>query len=132
MLWLAALFRPGSLRMLPPPHRLRRSADIQELRQKGRRYYHPLLLLFAQPNQQAHSRFAVAAGRRIGKAVKRNRAKRLAREAIRLQLPHIKAGWDCLLVWRQNPPSLTLVEVHLAIESLMRSADLFHSPADSN
>lgn len=117
--------------MLPPPHRLRRAADIQELRRKGRRYYHPLLILFVQPNQQAHSRFAVAAGRRIGKAVKRNRAKRWVREAIRFHLPHLKAGWDCLLIWRQNPPSLAFAEVNLAIESLMKSAGLLLSPTDN-
>lgn len=118
--------------MLPPPHRLRRATDIQELRRKGRRYYHPLLILFVQPNQQPHSRFAVAAGRRIGKAVKRNRAKRWAREALRFQLPHLKAGWDCLLIWRQAPQSLTFVEVCMAIESLMKSAGLLLTPSDNN
>lgn len=89
--------------MLPPPHRLRRSEDIARVRQRGRRWSHPLIVLFinAQPQESSSvSRFAIAAGRRIGQATVRNRAKRRVREIVRRHLDTLEPGYDCLLVAR--------------------------------
>ena len=46
-------------------------------------------------------RIGVVAGRVVGNAVRRNRAKRLLREAIRPYLMLIPPGWDILLIARQ-------------------------------
>ncbi len=80
--------------------RLRSSADIERVRREGHSYAHPLVVLVVQAQvQPGPSRVAVIAGRKVGGAVQRNRAKRLLREAIRQT--NLSPGWDMLLIARQ-------------------------------
>jgi ribonuclease P protein component len=70
------------------------------------------------------SRVGVTAGRSVGGAVQRNRAKRLLREAMRILLPTIRPGWDLILIARQPLPEATYQQVQAALSQLMRRADL--------
>jgi ribonuclease P protein component len=117
--------------MLPANHRLRRSADLNRVRQQGRSRRHPLAVLIAQPNGLDVSRFAFIASRRVGKAVQRNRARRLLREVIRLHLAEIKPGWDCLLIARQGLPEAKLAEAETAVLSLIAQLHLFATGQDA-
>ncbi len=110
--------------MLPKAHRLRRSADLQRLWQRGQAFRHPLATLMIRANDLDMSRFAFAAGRRVGGAVKRNRAKRLMREAVRRHLTEIESGWDCLLVARREIVSASHHDVEDAVGILMGSSGL--------
>ena len=62
------------------------------VRQLGKSYAHPFVVLIKHPNHEDFSRFGVAAGRSIGNAVQRNRAKRRIREILRLHHPVIQPG----------------------------------------
>jgi ribonuclease P protein component len=68
------------------------------------------------------------AGKKIGKAVRRNRARRLIREAVRLRLPLIKEGWD--LVWIARPAIAHAMYSDVAkdIDSLLRRSQLLVEP----
>jgi ribonuclease P protein component len=78
------------------------------------------------------SRFGFAASRRIGNAVERNRAKRLLREAVRLHLPEIVPGVDCLLIARRATPGASFHEVEAAVLMLLERADLLISKENSS
>lgn len=107
--------------MLPTQHRLRHSADIGLVRQRGQRWQHPLVALFVyiQPQEcAAASRFAIAVGRHIGKATRRNRIKRQLREIIRVRLGKIGAGYDCLLVARPGSATASFDELESAMVQL--------------
>jgi ribonuclease P protein component len=102
--------------------RLRRAADFARLKSHGRRWRHPLALLIVVPNGLECSRWAFGASRRVGKATRRNRAKRLLRESVRGHLNRVEPGWDCLLVARSETAAASLAEVNEAVaELLMRS-----------
>lgn len=81
-------------------YRLTSAIDFKRVRRNGKSYAHPLVIVIVNPNDLSISRFGVAAGRSVGGAVQRNRAKRLLREAIRRNLPVISAGWDVILIAR--------------------------------
>lgn len=105
--------------MLPSQHRLRRSADLKRVREQGRSRRHPLVVVIAQPNDLAVSRFAFVASRRVGNAVQRNRARRLLREVVRNHLPEIKPGWDCVLVARQEICGVSYWQVETAVLAVL-------------
>ena len=84
------------------------------MRRYGKSYAHPLLVLIALPNQLETVRVGVTAGRSVGNAVKRNRAKRIIRAAVSPLIHTIKPGWDIVFVARKpilNVKSSELVDV---------------------
>lgn len=110
--------------------RLTSPTDFERVRRDGRSYAHPLVVLAAcraEPAQTA-SRLGVTAGRSVGSAVRRNRAKRLMREAARSLAPRIASGWDLVLIGRAPLLGCKMPEVREAVAQLLRRARLL-SPA---
>ena len=108
--------------------RLTRSQDFKRVRQSGKSYAHPLIVLVAQANGEMKIRVGVAAGRTVGSAVKRNRAKRLMREAMRPLLPSLASGWDLILIARPALVSSTLTDIRQALINVLRRAQLISDP----
>ena len=108
--------------------RLTRSTDFKRVRRFGKSYAHPLVVLIVQPSDQPKIRVGVAAGKTVGMAVRRNRAKRLLRAAMQRLLPDLSPGSDILLIARQPLPASTLDETRAALQSLLRRAGLLTSP----
>lgn len=98
------------------------------MRRHGRRLAHPLaVLVVCRQDLSAdggHSRFAFVASKRVGNAVRRNRAKRLLHTAVHQHLPQIPAGWDCLLIAREATPTADFADVNTAVETLLQRANL--------
>lgn len=74
-----------------------------------------------------YSRVGIAASRRVGNAVGRNRARRLLREAVRQLYTRISAGWDIVLVARSGLLDAGEVQVSAALRSVMERAGLLTS-----
>ncbi len=109
------------------PSRLRRNEDFQRVRREGRSYSSPWLVLVVAPNGLDRSRFGFAVGKRIGKAVARNRVKRRLREAVRLRQSQVAEGWDVLLIVRDPMTDVTFQELDDALTRLLRRARLLHA-----
>jgi ribonuclease P protein component len=103
---------------------LTRSTDFKRVRRQGKSYAHPLLVLIALPNEREASRFGISAGRAVGKAVKRNHAKRLIREGLRPFLPLITPGWDIILLARNPMAVANLESTQKALQNLLSRAHL--------
>lgn len=71
------------------------------------------LVVYAMPNELAFSRLGLTVGRRQGNAVRRNRVKRILREAFRLESGSLPAGYDLVCVPRAG--------VDLTLEAARRS-----------
>jgi len=111
-------------RLCKGARRLRARADFERVRREGRSWSHRLLVLVACANALDWTRVGVAAGKRVGSAVVRNRAKRLMREAMRQYDPRVRAGWDLILIARVAIVPVKMQDVAAALESLLRQADL--------
>lgn len=107
--------------------RLTRSEDFKRVRRSGKSYAHPLVVLIALKSGksgQPRVRVGVAAGRTVGTAVTRNRAKRLLREAMRPLIPSIASGLDLLLIARPGLSSATLEDTRQALLNLTKRAQI--------
>lgn len=80
--------------------RVRRRPEFERAYEQGLRLSGRFMTLFVAPNGGNRCRLGVAATRKLGSAVVRNRAKRLARELFRKQKP--PAGLDVILVPRRE------------------------------
>jgi ribonuclease P protein component len=104
--------------------RLRSGDDFRRVRARGRSWPHPLLVLFAAPGRTDDVRVGVSAGRRVGGAVVRNRAKRRVREAVRGRLAQLKPGWDLIFVVRPAAASADFQAIDRAVATLLQRAAL--------
>lgn len=102
--------------------RLTSTADFKRVRRTGKSYAHPLTVLIASPSGLEHPRFGVTAGRAIGGAARRNRAKRRLRAALRQSIPETAAGWDLILVARPGVNRAKWPELLAAVHELLRRA----------
>jgi ribonuclease P protein component len=80
--------------------RIRRHPEFERAYSKGVRIRGRFMTLFVVPNGGMRSRFGVAATRKLGSAVQRNRAKRLAREIFRRH--KIDGSFDIVVVPRRE------------------------------
>jgi len=62
----------------------------------------------------------VVAGRSVGKAVQRNRAKRRLRACVERLFPHIRAGWDLILFARPGASAVPFDDLMGAVSGLLR------------
>ena len=107
--------------------RLTRSEDFKRVRRDGKSYAHPLVVLIAlksEDNDQPRVRVGVAAGKSVGTAVYRNRAKRLLREVMRSLVPNIASDLDLILIARPALIYATLEDTQLALFNLLQRAKI--------
>jgi len=100
------------------------------VRRQGKSYAHPLVVLIASPNRLGLTRVAFAAGKNLGGAVARNRAKRLLRAAVRASWVMVSPGWDLILVAR--PPLLKAdwAEVLGTLTNLLGRSEVLRQQTD--
>ena len=84
--------------------KLNQNADFQRLYRSGAFCSLGSALIYVRPNKLPYNRLGITAGKKIGNAVKRNRAKRIIREAYRAAEPLLPIGLDLVVVARSILP----------------------------
>jgi ribonuclease P protein component len=82
--------------------RLRRRPDFERAYREGTKVHTRFMTVFLVPNSCSHPRLGVAASRKLGGAVDRNRAKRLTRELFRRHKIETEPGIDVVVVPRRE------------------------------
>jgi ribonuclease P protein component len=75
---------------------IRRHADFQQVYERGTKVHGRFTVMFVMENQLPFGRLGIAATKRFGGAVERNRAKRVIREIFRRH--KITPGFDLVVV----------------------------------
>lgn len=112
---------------LPRECRLRKRSDFERVYEEGSKAVTSAFVLFARRNETSRSRLGVTATRKLGNSVRRNRARRLVREAFRRCREELPAGFDYVVVARGPLLSLKPGEIR---PLLIRSASRATTPQD--
>ncbi len=80
--------------------RLNRNSDFKRLYRRGKSCVLKSIVVYAMPNRLGINRIGITAGKKVGCAVERNRAKRRLRALWQSNLLKMKQGFDVCLVAR--------------------------------
>lgn len=104
----------------PKSVRLRRRSEYLEIQARGRRVHtaHFVLLLCPREGAQGGARLGLTVSKKVGNAVRRNRVKRLVREAFRRGGTAFPAGHDVVVVAKNGAADLGARAVRAELGSL--------------
>ena len=117
--------------MIARPFRLQKEGDVRRVRSRGKAWAHGAIVARVLPNDLTppQNRYTVVAGKRTGKAVQRNRLKRLTREALRGYHPWLKPGYDFVFILRGTVEELPdLAAAQEALKRILDKGDLWITP----
>ncbi len=101
---------------------LTRPAQYALVYRKGSSWTSSSVVMKALPNGLTLSRCGISVSKRVGKAVTRNRVKRLLREILRLT--PIKPGWDVVFIARLAAATADYANLERSVKGLLSQAQL--------
>jgi ribonuclease P protein component len=82
--------------------RLRKRFEFRLVRDRARRVHTKSFLVLVAPTLGVHTRLGITVARQVGKAVRRNRIKRLVRETFRLRRELFPIRADVVVIAKNN------------------------------
>jgi ribonuclease P protein component len=101
---------------------LTKKAQFGLVYDEGSSWVNKTLVVKALPNGLGLSRYGFTVSRRVGKAVERNRVKRLLREILRQT--RLKSGWDIIFIARSPAARANYTSLGKSVRDLLCRAGL--------
>ncbi len=105
-------------------HTIKLNKDFRTAYYRGRVFVHPLLILYVRKTRIGEPRIGITTGKKVGKAVKRSRCRRIIREAYRRIQPELSGGWDLVFVARAATTGTTSTALYTVMRQQLKKAGL--------
>lgn len=109
---------------------LKKNFEFRKVLSRGKSENGKYIAIYFFPNRLNIVRYGFAIGKKAGKAVDRNRIKRIMREAVRLTDTDFDTGMDIVLVWK-NKISADMV-IYSKIKTEVENLYKLHKKGKSN
>jgi len=107
------------------PRSLTNRAQYTLVYRQGKVWSTSLLMMKAMPNTLNLSRYGFSVTKKVGKAVQRNRLRRLLREIMKQQL--LRPGWDIVFIVRSVAVNTDYHQLESSVTKLLTRAQLLES-----
>ena len=101
-----------------------KNKEFSRVYSRGKSYVAPQLVLYVFKNRLGYTRVGLTATKKIGKAVVRNRARRVMRAAIAASMPYNVGSYDLVFVARGVTPRLKSTKLEKTVRRLLHQAGL--------
>ena len=107
---------------------LTNNRDFCRIYAKGKSLVSPLMVTYVMKNRLGYNRLGITASKKVGNAVKRNRARRIIKAAYTSTEPQLLQGYDIVLVARgrtvtaKTPQLLPVLKTHAQKLNISASA----------
>lgn len=101
---------------------LKDNRDFRRLYSRGRSFASPVLVTYIMKNRSGDVRIGITTGKKTGKAVMRNRARRIIREAFRELYDKIRPGYDLVFVARTKTPYVKSYDILRSMKKELKDA----------
>ncbi len=81
---------------------LKKNYEFKNVMNKGKFYKGKYVTIYVTKNKEEKNKIGIAISKKLGKANKRNRLKRLIRESYRLQKSNLKKGYNIVFIWNRQ------------------------------
>ena len=98
--------------------------DFKRLYYRGKSVAKSNVVVYVLKNRESSNRIGLTCGKSIGKAVRRNRVKRLMKEGYRLLEDRLLSGFDIVLVARTRCVNCNQKQVLKDLESAFENLDM--------
>ena len=100
---------------------LKLNKDFRRLYARGNSFAGGFVVVYVRPNKRGINRVGFTAGKQLGNAVMRNRAKRLMREGYRQLEDRISGTYDMIIVARNRAAGKTYDQISRDLKYVLAS-----------
>ena len=100
---------------------IKENRDFRRIYTRGKSYVSPVVVTYVLKNRQ-NVRVGITTGKKTGNAVKRNRSRRIIREAFRQAAPQVREGFDFVLVARGRTPFVKSTDIYRVLMRQLKDA----------
>ena len=110
--------------MLKKVNRLKKHYQYAYVYRAGHRVSGKCVSIFACTSKTKNIKIGFSVTKKVGKAVKRNKARRRLREIIKKQLPNLKQNYNIIIVAKDNILDFSFKEIEMDIAYLLNKLQL--------
>ncbi|PBH43664.1 ribonuclease P protein component [Clostridioides difficile] len=104
---------------------LKKDSDFRKVYKHGKSFANKYLVIYILKNKSDYSRVGISVSKKVGKAITRNRVRRLIKEAYRLNIDEkIKPGYDIVFIARVSSKAATFKDIDKSIKNLVKRTDI--------
>ena len=81
---------------------LKKNYEFKTVMNKGKFYRGKYITIYINENKEDKNKIGIAVSKKLGKANKRNRLKRLIRESYRLKKDNLKKSYNIVFIWNKQ------------------------------